>query len=179
MTQITPKYELLNRLKSTSKKVQVDNTQWANILSNLALEGKSIKDDKWKARYEFGRKVESIFGGMGSFNDIYVSNSAEEEKELLYEAVGRYLRECWIKIGKIENTIPDEELFCIGDRVNLIEGEVIYLNRNGSESKAPKSDFTYVVVSIDTPDISGMPTYTIRFKNKYRSARHNALKMIS
>jgi len=86
------------------------------------------------------------------------------------------LRYCWKAKGNKTYSIPKSEILPIGQKVNLIQGELMVLGFAGYQEVADFVELhTYEVIQFTGNDISGMPTYNIKNKNTIRNARHNSL----
>lgn len=123
----------------------------------------------------FAREVESVFGGMGSFNDSYYSKEWDAMKEALFAAIQAVLKECWAARGKPVHSIPNTALFEVGAAVKLVKGAVISIGRDETERHAPESRLTYRVVEKISEDIDGMPRYHVKSDSHAWLARHEAL----
>jgi len=177
----TVERSLTDQLQVLSTAILQESPHWAETLVRFAAEATRLEKcaDNWEAKYSFGRQVENIYGGMGSFNDVTFSSRVEEQKKLLYQTVENYLRLCWKQLGRPCYHVPDSERFQVGDRVVLVRGEVISLDRRGEPSKAPKSDLVYTVVELYSNDIDNMAMYLVSSGSRFRIARHNALRRSS
>ena len=123
----------------------------------------------------FAREVESVFGGMGSFNDSYYSRQADAMKEALFAAIQAVLKECWAARGKPVHSIPNAEIFGVGTAVRLVSGAVISIGRDEVVQYAPDSRLTYKVMERIEDDIDGMPRYLVKADSHVWFARHEAL----
>lgn len=183
----TPYYEhsversLTEQLHVLSTAILQESPHWAETLARFAAEAARLETcaDNWQEKYSFGRQVENIYGGMGSFNDVTFSSRVQEQKTLLYQTVEDYLRLCWKQLGRTWYHVADSERFQVGDRVVLVHGEVICLDRRGEPAKAPKSDLVYTVVELYSNDIDNMALYLVSSGSRFRVARHNALRRSS
>lgn len=172
---------LTEQLQVLSTDILLESPHWAEILASFAREAARLEasDGNWEAKYFLGRQIENLYGGMGTFNDVILSFRLEGQKTLLYQTVEEYLRLCWKQLGWTWYVVEDSERFHVGDRVVLIHGEAILLNRRGEPSKAPKSDLVYTVVEIYSNDVDNMAQYLISSGSRFRVARHNALRRSS
>jgi len=165
------------QLHALSNAILPESPHWAETLGCFAAEAARLETcpDNWQEKYSLGRQVENIYGGMGSFNDVTFSSRLEERKTLLYETVEDYLRLCWKQLGRTWHHVVDSERFHVGDRVALIHGEIISLDRRGVPSKAPKSSMVYTVVELYSNDVDNMARYMVSSGSRFRVARHNEL----
>jgi hypothetical protein len=177
----TVERSLTEHLKDLSVAILQESPHWAGTLDRFAAEAARLERvaHNWDEKYSFGRQIEDIYGGMGSFNDVTLSSRLKVQKTLLYETVEDYLRLCWRQLGRTWYEVTDSERFHVGDRVVLIHGEVISLDRCGEPSKAPKSNLVYTVVELYSNDVDNMPRYLVSSGNRSRVARHNALQRSS
>jgi len=161
--------------------IKDENPHWFSILSEFISEAETFifGKENYENQYRFGRKVESIFGGMCSLNDISFSKKGLRKKKILYSTLQCFLRECWHQMDKEWNQVSPKDIFSVGENVQLIPGEVIIIGRDEKRKRAPKSQMTYEITSINLPDITNMPTYTICWQNKLRLARPNALRKVT
>jgi hypothetical protein len=128
------------------------------------------------------RKVEQLFGGMGSLNDMILPAHCEHLRNELYVAVQGVLRDHWRALGR-ESHMAGPEKFAVGAIVRLIPGAVRYIERDESEVVVPNTpdvaDRTWKIVRLDGPDITNMPRYLIQHDNTFMSARQESLALIS
>lgn len=136
-------------------------------------------DSSVQKKYQESRRLESIFGGMGSVNDYPWSPQAEQTKEALFQAVQNVLRIYWKELG---NQVYDPTMFdllTVGTKVRLIECKTMFINRDESvvEVTWRVAQKKWKVAAINQPDVSGMPTYVLRSGNTYQVARHESIQI--
>lgn len=115
---------------------------------------------------------------MGSFREDCPEELMDKSRGLI-SSTHDCLRLCWQKSGKETFNIPQEDLFSVGDKVNLVNGELLFLSFGGYKEVAAFEEIhTYEVIEYAGVDISNMPTYNIQYGQTIRPARHNALTKI-
>ena len=128
-------------------------------------------------KYEEARRLESIFGGMGSVNDFPWSREGMQAKEVLYEALQDVLRVYWRDLGHESHDATQFRLLAIGTEVRLIPGKTAFIGRDGKPTgvKPREAKATWTVEAHHPPDVSGMPMYLLKSSNHYHLVRHEAL----
>ena len=87
--------------------------------------------DMWSEKYEACLKVQAFFRkGMGSKWE-FVPSSLSENIQSLSEQTNNYLRLCYKNMGNEVHDIDTSELFAIGDKVSLRQGELLSLSNFG------------------------------------------------
>ena len=120
-------------------------------------------------------------GSMGSLNDGVVPDGCKSQQRELYKSINELLRLYWKELGREWHDYSTFNLLCEGAKVCLIPGKVIFCNSVYSAEVLPEEEHLerpWVVLRCEGPDITNMPTYTVRRDNTFRSARHEALKTI-
>ena len=165
-------------MQKLSDALRPHDSHWASLLSSLRAEfigGKSVAQ-----RYEVSRRIESLFGGMGSLNDIQMPADCQRLKEELFSAVEGVLRTCWRALGR-ESHASSFRLLPVGASVRLVPGAVRYFNRDESpvvvEDTSTVRTQMWRVVRYDGPDITNMPSYLLQHGETFMSARHSALEL--
>lgn len=175
---------LLKSLLQLSNALQPHDSHWSNVLRKLHQEAAAefASGSPVGQRYQLARKIEKLFGGMGSLNDIAMPKDCERLHEELFSAVQSVLRRYWTRLGK--TTFAGKiALLPVGTSVRLIPGKVRCYNRDEStvvvlDTPAVKSQ-TWQVVNYDGPDITSMPSYQLQSDNTFMSARHESLELVS
>src|SRR5271154_4015977 len=92
---------LLVSLQQLSDTLQPHDTHWAGILAKLRDEAATefANGSPINRRYQLARKIEGLFGGMGSLNDIAMSEECQRLHNELFVAVENALRVYWRKLG--------------------------------------------------------------------------------
>jgi hypothetical protein len=176
--------QLVMCLKEISDVLRANQPHWSNILANFQsqLANEIAENSPIQTRYLTARKIESVFGGMGSLNDIPLTGNCERLRGQLFTAVTNVLRFYWRALGNESN---DEKfgLLPVGASVRLVPGKILYFERNEKpvlidyNSKAVGQ--VWCVVSYAGPDITNMPSYEVRHENTFMIARHECLEQIS
>lgn len=174
---------LLTSLRRLSDALQRHDSHWSGILQKLHDEAATqfTNNTPVTLRYELARKIESLFGGMGSLNDIAMPGECQRLHEELFTAVQSVFRIYWRELGRTTNS-EQFSLLPIGAAVRLIPGKVRYYNRD--ESPVVVSDTPAVrnqiwrVLRFDGPDITNMPLYHLQCDNTFMSARHESLALV-
>ena len=116
---------------------------------------------------------------MGLFREECPTELFEKSQELT-SAIFECQRLCWKQAGNETHSIPQNQLFSVGQKVHLIKGELMHLGFGGYKEIADFEEIhTYEIIEDTGNDISNMPTYNIKFGGTIRNARHNALKKAS
>ena len=125
---------------------------------------------------KLAKDIISIYGAMGSFNDNLYPQHLRDLQSALYGAAENVIRSTRRELGGSWVSLPDTQLFRTGQRVALVQGEIIALQRDETPVKAPSSPLVYVVLGRVSNDIDNMPRYHIQSDSHVRYARHNALR---
>lgn len=156
-------------------------TEWSHILSRFrsrlpTVFGTASPDE----RYCFLREPDSLYGGMGSLNDLLLTSAGDQARDELYTAVQGGLREAWRTLGR-EHHAAHPRLYPVGSTVRLIPGRTRYLERDGSPcvvgETSPETRHVWRIVQQDRPDITNMPQYTINHGSIHKLARHDSLAL--
>jgi hypothetical protein len=182
-TEPSEENKLLASLKRLSEALRPHDSHWAGILATLHDEaaGEFASGSPIGRRYQLARKIEQLFGGMGSLNDISLPGECERLHGELFAAVESVLRVYWRGLGRPSHEVR-VPLLPVGAAVRLIPGKVQYYNRD--ESPVVVADTpevrrrTWRVVRYDGPDITNMPSYHLRSDNMFMSARHESLELV-
>ena len=153
-----------------------DDDAWTKWWSEQLAAYVAISDQAHEEQYRQLRVMESAYAGMGSFNDIYLSDESERWKSKLYDAIQSQLRVAWKGIG---NEYHEEEfdVIPVGAKVYMVKGANECYERNGSPSIIEYTKrHVYTVIDNKDVDITNMPLYTIQFNNSFRFIRHEALE---
>jgi len=130
----------------------------------------------WKAKNKSLVEVLYFFAPrMGSFRE-YCHVKLFEKASRLTSAILDCQRHCWKMAGHETHSIPKDKLFSVGQKVNLVKGELMQLGFGGHKEIADfEENHTYEIIDITQNDISNMPTYNIKFGSTIRNARHNSI----
>ena len=163
--------------------LQPVDSHWAGVLGTLHGEaaGEFASGAPVGRRYQLVRKIEQLFGGMGSLNDLAMSEECERLREELFAAVQAVLRVYWRGLGRPSHVFDTSPL-PVGAAVRLIPGKVRYYDRYESpfvvaDSAEVRSQI-WRVVRYEGPDITSMPCYLLQCDNTFMSARHEALELV-
>lgn len=131
-----------------------------------------------ETKYQEARRLESVFGGMGSVNDYPWSPEADRSRIRLFEAVQNVLRVYWRDLGRPSHDPGEFEPIPVGTAVRLVEGRVLFINRDESVVTVPETAARkkWEVEGAHTPDVTGMPMYLLRAGNTYQLARREAIE---
>jgi hypothetical protein len=182
-TQPSEEDVLLASLQRLSDALRPHDSHWSGILATLREEAAAefASRSRVNRRYQLARKIEGLFGGMGSLNDIEMPGECQRLHSELFDAVGSVLRVYWRGLGRPTHTVQ-VKLLPIGAAVRLIPGKVRYYNRDESPVVVPDTstvrDQTWRVVSYDGPDITNMPSYQLQCDNTFMSARRESLELV-
>ena len=125
---------------------------------------------------QLAKDIISIYGAMGSFNDNLYPQHLRDLQSALYGSAEDVVRSTRRELGGTWVSLSDTQLFRTGQKVRLIQGEIIALQLDEKPVKAPDSPLTYVVLGRLSNDIDNMPRYHIQSDSHVRYARHNALR---
>lgn len=174
---------LLTSLLRLSDALRSYDSHWSGILQKLHDEVATqfSTNAPVTLRYQLARKIEGLFGGMGSLNDIEMPAECQRLHEELFTAVQNVLRVYWRELGRTTHS-NQFSLLPVGANVRLIPGKVRYFNRDESpvivpDTSAVKSQ-TWRVLRFDGPDITNMPSYHLQCDNTFMSARHESLELV-
>jgi hypothetical protein len=172
---------LLRCLKELSDSLQSINSHWANVLANFQkqMTDEIASDGSIQHKYELAREIESLFGGMGSLNDIELPKNCKRLHGELFKAVQDVLRIYWRALGR-ETHSGQFKLFPIGSLVHLVPGKIRYFERNEHPViiQVGSTDI-WRVVRYEEPDITNMPSYVVQHENTFMTARHESLELFS
>jgi len=158
------------------------DAHWAKVLSTLRDEAAAefANGAPINRRYQVARKVESLFGGMGSLNDIQLPGDCQRLHEELFSAVKGVLRVYWRALGR-QSHVGTVVTFPVGSAVRLVSGAVRCFERNESpivvEDTLAARNQTWRVVRYEGPDITNMPSYLVRHEDTFMTARHESLEL--
>ncbi len=174
--------KLLECLLRLSTALERHDSPWAKVLATLHGEATTAFADgsPVSCRYQIARKIEGLFGGMGSLNDIEMPERCQQMSGELYAAVKNVLRVYWRELGRPSH-IFRVALFPVGAAVRLVPGTVRYYNRDESpvvieDTPAVKSEVWHIV-GLELNDITNMPQYLIQRENAFMLARHKSLEL--
>jgi len=153
--------KLLASLQRLSDALQPHDAHWAGILAALRDEAvrEFVGGTPVSRRYQIARKIEGLFGGMGSLNDIQMTGECQRLHAALFTAVENVLRVHWRALGRPSHTAKITPL-PVGTAVRLIPGTTRYFERDESpvivaDTPAVTSQ-TWRVVRYEGPDITNM-----------------------
>lgn len=172
--------ELVRTLESTLFAIRGEGlTPWTNIFEGFTRRARALQELGASAemRYQFACEVESMFGGLGSFDSAFQADRWSAVLSNLENAISSVLRDGWRELGKPVHSIPPSEHFEVGQFVRLIPGEIISMSRLGPGRKAPASPLIYRVVARIANDLDGMPRYHLESESRGWIARHNAIRI--
>src|SRR5262245_40186808 len=88
---------LLSSLQRLSDALRPVDSHWAGVLARLRDQAAAefANGAPVTSRYQAARKIESLFGGMGSLNDIQMPGDCQRLHEELFSAVKGALRVYW------------------------------------------------------------------------------------
>jgi hypothetical protein len=182
-TEPSEEDKLLASLKRLSDALRPHDSHWAGILAALHDEAavEFSSGSPVGRRYQLARKIEQLFGGMGSLNDIAMPRDCQRLHSELFTAVESVLRHYWRGLGRTSHEHRGA-LLPVGAAVRLIPGKVRYYNRDESpvvvaDTPAVRSQ-TWRIVRHDGPDITNMPSYLLQRDNTFMSARHESLELV-
>lgn len=155
---------------------------WAATLGALQAEyaGALSSGAPIDARYRVVRKIEAVFGGMGSLNDLPLEGECERLRLALFAAVQDLLRGYWRELGpktQEESIAP----FPDGAHVRLVPGKIRFYNRDETAVVVEDTDEnrsqTWRIVRFEGPDITDMPSYLVSRGSTFMVARREALAL--
>lgn len=112
---------------------------------------------------------------MGSFSEVGPKELMKFSARLM-EVTKDFLRFCWRKQGKETYNVDQSELYDVGDKVNLVRRQLMYISFGGHKEYADfETNHTYEVIEILEKDVTNMPQYLLKLGNNKRVARHTAL----
>jgi hypothetical protein len=167
----------LARLRDALRPIDAD---WAHIVAALHDEAAAefASGAPVGRRYQLARKIEQLFGGMGSLNDISLPQECDWLRSQSFAAVEAVLRVYWRGLGRPSHHF-EGTLLAVGAAVRLVPGKVRCYNRDETpvvvaDSPAVRNQ-VWRVVRYEGPDITNMPSYLLQRENTFMSARHEAL----
>lgn len=175
---------LLASLQRLSDALRPHDSHWAGVLATLRDEAAVgfAAGAPVSRKYQIARKIERLFGGMGSLNDIEMPGECQRLHTELFAAVQSVLRVHWRALGHPSHTARLTPLL-VGAAVRLIPGTTRYFERDGSPVVVPDTPVvrsqTWRVVRYDGPDITNMPSYLVQHEDTFMSARHESLELLS
>ncbi len=182
-SELSEEQILLASMQRLSDALRPVNSHWAGVLATLRDEAASefANGASVGQRYQVARKIESLFGGMGSLNDINMPGECERLHEELFAAVNGILRVYWRALGHkchAGNVTP----LPVGASVRLVPGAVRYFERDESpvviqDTPAVRSQM-WRVVRYEGPDITNMPSYLVQHDDTFMTARHESLDLM-
>jgi hypothetical protein len=174
---------LLVSLERLSEALRPVNAHWAGVLAALRAEaaGELASGTPVRSRYQLARKIESLFGGMGSLNDIQLPEKCQRLHEELFSAVQGALRVYWRALGRQSHT-GKVTPFPVGASVRLVPGAVRYFERDESpvviqDTPAVTGQTWWRVVRYEGSDITNMPSYLVQHNDTFMTARHESLDL--
>jgi len=174
---------LLANLQRLSDALRPHDSYWAGVLMTLRDEaaGEFTSGAPASRRYQVARKIERLFGGMGSLNDIEMPGECQRLHTELFAAVQSVLRVCWRALGRPSHSTYVTPL-PVGSAVRLIPGMTRYFEPDESpvlvaDTPAVRSQ-TWRVVRCDGPDITNVPSYLVQHDDTFMSARHESLELV-
>jgi hypothetical protein len=174
---------LLASLQRLRDALRPHNSHWADVLARLRDEaaGEFSRSAPVSRRYQLARKIEGLFGGMSSLNDIERPGECERLHTELFAAVQNLLRVYWRALGRPSHSASVTPL-PVGAVVRLIPGTTRYFERD--ESPVVVADTATVrnqewrVVRYEGPDITNMPSYLVQQGSTFLTARHESLEVV-
>lgn len=174
---------LLASMQRLSDALRPSNSHWAEVLATLRNEAASefASGAPIGRRYQVARKIESLFGGMGSLNDISMPRECKRLHEELFAAVKGVLRVYWRALGR-QFHAGKITPFPNGAMVHFVPGSVRYFERDElpvviQDTPSVRSQ-TWRVVRYEGPDITNMPSYLVQHDNTFMTARHESLDLV-
>jgi hypothetical protein len=174
---------LLESLKNYGDALRPTESHWANVLTNFQnqMANEIASDDSIQRKYKLAREIESVFGGMGSLNDIALPKNCKHLHEELFRAVQNVLRIYWGTLGH-ETHSEKFKLMPIGASVRLVPKKVRYFERNEKqvivEDSSAIREQIWQVIRYEGPDITNMPSYLVQHENTFMTARHESLDLV-
>jgi hypothetical protein len=171
---------LLESLKNYSDELRPIEPHWANVLINFQnqMANEIASDDSIQRKYKLAREIESLFGGMGSLNDITVPENCKHLHEKLFKALQGVLRIYWRALGH-ETHNEQFKLLPIGASVRLVLGKIRCFERNESPVVIQNASMDiWRVIRYEEPDITNMPSYLVQHENTFMTARHESLDLV-
>lgn len=176
---------LLDQLKKLS--MVVHEGFWKEfILSQIEIfEAEYISATREKKREKL-LTLEGMYGGMGTLNDELTDLKKKKYLIDLVEIIDDELRRNWQELGKPSNNITTNELYAIGQFVELVEGEVWCVESSGRDKRVPEQSHLinkqWKISAMTSPDITNMPVYSLskpspRGGTQLKHVRHNALRL--
>ena len=138
----------------------------------------SIKNNEpWDVKRNKCLKIRDFFRhGMGSKWE-YIPEELSKNIDSLVYASHNFLKLCYKQEGNKIFNIDKNELFKVGDKVYLVQNELMYLDDNGNKEFVDiVTRYIYEIKRVLSTDISNMPLYLIEVDNFSRVVRHNAIK---
>ncbi len=175
--------QLIIHLKELSDALQSANPHWSKVLANFQnqLTNNISSNSPIQARYLIAREIESIFGGMGSLNDIQLTENCERSRGQLFKSVEDVLRFYWRALGR-ETHDEKFDLLPVGASVRLVPGKIRYIERNEIHLLIDYNfkgvGQVWCVARYEGPDITNMPSYLVQHENVFMSARHECLELV-
>ena len=168
-------------LKDFLEFIRAEAPHTADSFSNFVTSLEKLLSDpatSAETKYREARRLESIFGGMGSVNDYPWSAAADRSRNALFDAVQDVLRLYWKDLGRPCHDPSEFPPIAVGAVVRLMEGRVLFINRDESVATVSKTAARkrWHVEAVHAPDVTGMPMYLLRAGNTYQLARREAIE---
>lgn len=176
--------ELLTAINEMSSCLSECESQWAKMWYEANEQGQQLfdSDGDVKEKYDFATRIRGYFGGMGSFNDVFIPAECEQAKTKLYRRIQDSRRHYWQQLGFESQDASQFEILPNGTKVKLIPGKVIYQDQEHTQYTVADSgqdvEEVWEIARYDGPDITNMPSYTLRTSSCQRPARQEALQVI-
>lgn len=156
-----------------------DKERWFKYFNNLSqnllqvLFSDSVPMEK---RNMFNDLMYFFAPRMGSPSED-MPDDLQRASNQLHAAMYDVLRLLWADEGRKTFSIDLDELYKVGDIVNLIDEKLLSIRFNGYKSYAHfETLHRYQVASIIENDISNMPQYVIKYGAEKIVARHDAIR---
>lgn len=175
---------LLVAMKEMSSRLSECDSRWETMWHGAYEKGQQLfeSDCDVREKYDFATKIRGYYGGMGSFNDIFIPDECEQLKTMLYKRINDSRRHYWQQLGFEWHEASLFEILPNGTKVKLIPGKVIYQDQEHTQYTVADSgqdvDEVWEVASYDGLDITNMPSYSLRSSSCQRSARQEAIEIL-
>ena len=171
--------QLATNLKTLAVELQQLDPYWAKEIAQLAHEASS----SFLVRHDLGVRVKSLFGGMGSFNDVPLPDHLESQRQELFRVTEDYLRLSWRSRNAEWNNISPVDLIPVGTSVTIVAGEQVRVDSHGRPEYQQLSEGPFQVLRHLEPDMTNMPMYLLGRESERgwenRFVRQNALQIAS
>lgn len=174
--------EILETLESLYQRLVNDNHLYNYTINGRFVTFKqSVSNGTLNEKYYEVKNILSMYGGMGSLNDVINSGELKKLVEILYKKSCDLLRIYWRYLGNEFHEDDEYIIIPIGTKVKLINNMIMLHDSDQKHSftyfERPEDKTVWEVVSNHYRDITNMVEYRIKNGATYQLARHTSLEI--